>query len=158
LRFILPVDRADISGSYTVARRECTHITRIEPINADGGPQTRMYGQVRSPWTSPTAFTDQTAVFGYLIGPTLGSSLFSLTHPAHSRGKPSPLEIMDRELFEHIKRNRVDPQFQSPVPAQRVVADYQITSLSTYRRWLRDQATYKRKAMHGVPGEGGSRL
>jgi hypothetical protein len=29
----------------------------------------------------------------------------------------------------------------------------QIVSLSTYRRWLRDQAAYKRKAMHGVPDE-----
>lgn len=30
---------------------------------------------------------------------------------------------------------------------------FQITSLSTYRRWLRDQATYNRKAKHGVPAE-----
>lgn len=29
----------------------------------------------------------------------------------------------------------------------------QIVSLPTYRRWLRDQAAYKRKAMHGVPDE-----
>ncbi|KAI9638852.1 integral to membrane protein [Dioszegia hungarica] len=92
-------------------------------------------------------------IFGYLIGPTLGSSLFSLTHPAYSRGSPSPLEIMDRELFEHIKRNRVDPRFQS---VNNLPPDYygeKITSLPTYRRWLRDQATYKRKAAHGVPGE-----
>ena len=52
-------------------------------------------------------------VLGYLIGPTIGSSLFSLTHPALSRGNPAPLEVMDREFFNRIKRNRVDPSFQS---------------------------------------------
>jgi hypothetical protein len=50
---------------------------------------------------------------GYLLGPTLGSSLFSLTHPKLARGNPAPLEIMDREFFARIKRNRVDPSFQS---------------------------------------------
>ncbi|WRT69737.1 presequence translocated-associated motor subunit PAM17, mitochondrial [Kwoniella shivajii] len=90
---------------------------------------------------------------GYLAGPTLGSSLFSLTHSSISRGNNSPLEIMDREFFNRIKRNRADPRFQS---AQNIIPDFygeKITSLSTYRRWLRDQAVYKRKAMHGVPAE-----
>ena len=50
---------------------------------------------------------------GYLLGPTLGSSLFSLTHPALSRGSPAPLEVMDREFFTRIARNRGDPRFQS---------------------------------------------
>ena len=54
-----------------------------------------------------------TVALGYLLGPTLGSSLFSLTHPSLSRGKPPPLEVMDRELFARIRRNRVDPSFQS---------------------------------------------
>ncbi|WWC92843.1 uncharacterized protein L201_007803 [Kwoniella dendrophila CBS 6074] len=90
---------------------------------------------------------------GYLAGPTVGSSVFSLTHPTISKGKNSPLEIMDREFFNRIKRNRADPRFQS---AQNIIPDFygeKITSLSTYRRWLRDQAVYKRKAMHGVPAE-----
>ncbi|WVF68230.1 hypothetical protein IAT40_002995 [Kwoniella sp. CBS 6097] len=90
---------------------------------------------------------------GYLAGPTLGSSLFSMTHPAISKGANSPLEVMDREFFNRIKRNRADPRFQS---AQNIIPDFygeKIVSLSTYRRWLRDQAVYKRKAMHGVPAE-----
>ncbi|WWC65871.1 presequence translocated-associated motor subunit PAM17, mitochondrial [Kwoniella dejecticola CBS 10117] len=90
---------------------------------------------------------------GYLAGPTVGSSLFSITHPSISKGKNSPLEVMDREFFNRIKRNRADPRFQS---AQNIIPDFygeKITSLSTYRRWLRDQAVYKRKAMHGVPAE-----
>ncbi|KAK6908861.1 presequence translocated-associated motor subunit PAM17, mitochondrial [Kwoniella mangroviensis CBS 10435] len=90
---------------------------------------------------------------GYLAGPTVGSSLFSLTHRSISAGKNSPLEIMDREFYNRIKRNRADPTLQS---AQNISPDFygeKITSLSTYRRWLRDQAVYKRKAMHGVPAE-----
>nr|ODN92316.1 presequence translocated-associated motor subunit PAM17, mitochondrial [Cryptococcus depauperatus CBS 7855] len=90
---------------------------------------------------------------GYLIGPTVGSSIFSLTHPSLSRGNPASLEVMDREFFNRIKANRADPRFQS---VQNIVPDFygeKIVSLSSYRRWLRDQAAYKKKAMHGVPGE-----
>ncbi|WWD20335.1 presequence translocated-associated motor subunit PAM17, mitochondrial [Kwoniella shandongensis] len=90
---------------------------------------------------------------GYLVGPTIGSFLFSLTHPSVSRGNPPALEVMDREFYHRIKRNRADPRFQS---VQNIVPDFygeKIVSLSTYRRWLRDQAVYKRKAMHGVPSE-----
>ncbi|ORY34677.1 mitochondrial import protein Pam17 [Naematelia encephala] len=90
---------------------------------------------------------------GYLLGPTLGSSLFSLTHASLARGNPAPLEIMDREFFNHIKRNRGDPSFQS---VNNIAPDFygeKVVSLPSYRRWLRDQAAYKRKAMHGVPDE-----
>ncbi|OWZ38149.1 presequence translocated-associated motor subunit PAM17, mitochondrial [Cryptococcus neoformans c45] len=90
---------------------------------------------------------------GYLIGPSVGATLFSLTHPSIARGNPAPLEVMDREFYHRIKKNRADPRFQS---VQNIVPDFygeKIVSLSTYRRWLRDQAVYKRKAMHGVPGE-----
>jgi import inner membrane translocase subunit TIM23 len=52
-------------------------------------------------------------VLGYLLGPTLGASLFSLTHRSIFRGNPAPFEVMDRAFFEHIKRNRVSPVFQS---------------------------------------------
>ena len=64
------------------------------------------------PWR-PCAYNYFHLVLGYLIGPTLGSSFFSLTHPALSRGNPAPLEVMDREFFNRIRRNRVDPSFQS---------------------------------------------
>jgi hypothetical protein len=50
---------------------------------------------------------------GYLVGPTIGSMLYSLTHPTLSRGNPSPLEVMDRAFFDHIKANRASPAFQS---------------------------------------------
>lgn len=50
---------------------------------------------------------------GYLLGPTIGSTLFALSHPALSRTKPAPLEVMDREFYARIKRKRVDPSFQS---------------------------------------------
>ncbi|CAD6565399.1 MAG: TIM23 complex component [Tremellales sp. Tagirdzhanova-0007] len=90
---------------------------------------------------------------GYLLGPTLGSSLFSFTHPTLSRGNPAPLEIMDRELFARIRRNRVDPSFQSVNNPAPDFYGEKIVSLPTYRRWLRDQTAYKRKAMHGVPAD-----
>ncbi|KAL7425195.1 TIM23 complex component [Cryptotrichosporon argae] len=90
---------------------------------------------------------------GYLVGPSLGSSLFSLTHPKLTRGSPAPLQIMDREFFHRIRARRVDPSFQSVNNPAPDFYGEKITSLATYRRWLRDQAAYKRKAMHGVPGE-----
>ncbi|KAK1923638.1 Presequence translocated-associated motor subunit PAM17, mitochondrial [Papiliotrema laurentii] len=88
---------------------------------------------------------------GYLLGPTLGSSLFSLTHPSLSRGNPAPLEVMDREFFQRISKRRGDPSFQSVNNPAPDFYGEKIVSLSTYRRWLRDQAAYNRKAMHGVP-------
>lgn len=50
---------------------------------------------------------------GYLLGPTLGSSLFALAHPKLHKGNPSPIELMDREFFRRIAKNRGDPRFQS---------------------------------------------
>jgi hypothetical protein len=50
---------------------------------------------------------------GYLIGPTIGSALFSLTHPSLSKGNPAPLEVMDRAFYDHVKANRASPEFQS---------------------------------------------
>ncbi|EIW71471.1 presequence translocated-associated motor subunit PAM17, mitochondrial [Tremella mesenterica] len=91
---------------------------------------------------------------GYLVGPTIGSSLFSLTHPSLSRGNPAPLEVMDREFYHRFTRKRVDPSFQSVNNPAPDFYGEKIVSLSTYRRWLRDQAAYRRKAMHGVPGDG----
>jgi hypothetical protein len=53
------------------------------------------------------------SALGYLLGPTIGSMLYTITHPAISRGNPSSLEVMDRAFFDHIKANRASPAFQS---------------------------------------------
>jgi hypothetical protein len=50
---------------------------------------------------------------GYLVGPTIGSLLYSATHPSLARGSPSPLEVMDKAFYDHIKANRASPAFQS---------------------------------------------
>jgi hypothetical protein len=39
--------------------------------------------------------------------------LYSLTHPTLSKGSPSPLEVMDRAFFDHVKARRASPAFQS---------------------------------------------
>ncbi|BEI88751.1 uncharacterized protein CcaverHIS019_0201130 [Cutaneotrichosporon cavernicola] len=90
---------------------------------------------------------------GYLVGPAIGNTVFSVTHPKLSKGNPSPLEVMDREFFNRIKERRADPSRQSvnnPAP------DYygeKIVSLQAYRRWLKDQKAYERKTSHGVPDD-----
>lgn len=66
------------------------------------------------------------------------------------RRKAAQIAQRDREFFQHIKRMRADPSRQvvhNPVP------DYygeKIGSIQQYRQWLRDQATYRRKATHGL--------
>lgn len=52
---------------------------------------------------------------GALIGPTLGASIWRLTH----RRSMALIEAREREFYQHIVRNRVDPSWQSatnPVP------------------------------------------
>lgn len=55
------------------------------------------------------------------------------------------VEQKEKEFLAHIKKNRVDPSFQSlsnPVP------DYygeKIGSVTQYRQWLKDQRAYNRK-------------
>jgi hypothetical protein len=94
--------------------------------------QSRLHGYV--PLFPPSAGSvfDHHVALGYLLGPTLGSTLFSLTHPSLSRGN---LEVMDRELFARIRRNRVDPSFQSvnnPAP------DFYGEKVGHIRRKLQD--------------------
>lgn len=51
----------------------------------------------------------------YLIGPSLGSSIWSLFH----RSKLPELNRKDAAFYEHIKRRRVDPSrtnMQNPIP------------------------------------------
>ncbi|KZS89962.1 mitochondrial import protein Pam17 [Sistotremastrum niveocremeum HHB9708] len=80
--------------------------------------------------------------FGYLIGPTIGSSIWRLTH----RRTMTLIDARDREFHRRIVKNRVDPRSQS---ATNPVPDFygeKIGSLHQYRQWLRDQARYRRKA------------
>ncbi|KDQ61065.1 hypothetical protein JAAARDRAFT_32058 [Jaapia argillacea MUCL 33604] len=82
------------------------------------------------------------AGMGYLIGPTIGSACWRLTH----RRTMSLIEARDREFHQRIVKNRVDPTAQS---ATNPVPDFygeKIGSLHGYRQWLRDQAKYKRKS------------
>ncbi|GAC99234.1 potential mitochondrial protein Fmp16 [Pseudozyma hubeiensis SY62] len=86
------------------------------------------------------------AGLGWLVGPTVGSSMWSLLH----RSNATQIAQKDHDFYEHIKRNRVDPTRQS---VQNPVPDYygeKIGSIKQYRQWLRDQAAFRRKAAHGL--------
>ncbi|KAF3940223.1 hypothetical protein ABW19_dt0205676 [Dactylella cylindrospora] len=78
---------------------------------------------------------------GWLIGPVAGTQAFKMMN---RRWLPE-ITKKEKEFFHHIKKNRVDPSFQSfsnPVP------DYygeKIGSLQQYRQWLKDQRAYNRK-------------
>ncbi|RVD81114.1 uncharacterized protein DFL_008991 [Arthrobotrys flagrans] len=78
---------------------------------------------------------------GWLIGPVAGTQAFKVAN----RRWMGEITKKETEFFAHIKKNRVDPSFQSfsnPVP------DYygeKIGSLSQYRQWLKDQRAYNRK-------------
>lgn len=83
---------------------------------------------------------------GWLIGPTVGNSIWGLLH----RSDAKQIAQKDHDFYEHIKRNRVDPTRQS---VQNPVPDYygeKIGSIKQYRQWLRDQAAFRRKAAHGL--------
>ncbi|KAH0611462.1 uncharacterized protein H6S33_010727 [Morchella sextelata] len=79
---------------------------------------------------------------GWLAGPVLGSSAFGIMNKKNL----AAIEEREKEFLQHIKKNRVDPSFQSfsnPVP------DYygeKIGSLKQYRQWLRDQRAYNQKS------------
>ncbi|KAK9474703.1 mitochondrial import protein Pam17 [Dipodascopsis tothii] len=82
------------------------------------------------------------AALGALAGPSAGDLVFKYLT---LRGRRHIFEDKNNTFLQHIKRNRVDPSYQSfsnPVP------DYygeKITSLHGYRRWLRDCAAYRKK-------------
>ncbi|CAO1629698.1 unnamed protein product [Parajaminaea phylloscopi] len=85
---------------------------------------------------------------GYLIGPVIGNGLWSLLHQKQRRA----LEIKDADFYEHVSRNRVDPNLAS-IDTQNRIPDFygeKIYSLADYRKWLRDCAEFRRKAAHGV--------
>ncbi|KAF9356991.1 TIM23 complex component [Mortierella sp. AD094] len=81
-------------------------------------------------------------IVGLAVGPVVGNIAFRATH---SKARPL-VDMMDKEFYKHIVRNRADPTANSvrnPVP------DYygeKIKSVSEYRKWLRKQREYRRKA------------
>ncbi|KAG0003780.1 TIM23 complex component [Entomortierella chlamydospora] len=81
-------------------------------------------------------------IVGLAVGPVVGNMVFRVTH---SKAKPL-VDMMDKEFHKHIVKNRADPTANSvrnPVP------DYygeKIKSVSDYRKWLRKQREYRRKA------------
>ncbi|KDN49896.1 mitochondrial import protein Pam17 [Tilletiaria anomala UBC 951] len=112
----------------------------LDPTNAIAG-----IDPVYVSFAAVLAFTG----VGWLIGPTLGSSLWTMMHSS----KLPAIREKDGEFYEHIKRNRVDPSRQS---VQNPVPDFygeKVGSIKQYRQWLRDQAAYRRKAAHGLKDE-----
>lgn len=86
---------------------------------------------------------------GYLVGPSLGSWVWSGAHKSTAQ----EMQLKDADFYEHIQRRQVDPtraNMQNPIP------DFygeKIGSLHEYRKWLRDCAIYTRKAAHGLKQE-----
>ncbi|KAG0367991.1 mitochondrial import protein Pam17-domain-containing protein [Gamsiella multidivaricata] len=88
------------------------------------------------------AGTAAAGIAGLAVGPVVGNMVF---RAMHSRARPL-VDRMDKEFHKHIVKNRADPTANSvrnPVP------DYygeKIKSVSEYRKWLRKQREYRRKA------------
>ncbi|KAF9433117.1 TIM23 complex component [Entomortierella beljakovae] len=88
------------------------------------------------------AGTVAAGIVGLAMGPVVGNMAFRMTH---SKAKPL-VDMMDKEFYKHIVKNRADPTSNSvrnPVP------DYygeKIKSVSEYRKWLRKQREFRRKA------------
>ncbi|KAK7455109.1 TIM23 complex component [Stygiomarasmius scandens] len=78
---------------------------------------------------------------GYLVGPSIGNAMwrFSNRRTAHL------IDARDREFYKHIAKNRVDPSLQNPTSPIPDFYGEKIGSLAQYRRWLRDQAKYKKR-------------
>ncbi|KAH7107556.1 mitochondrial import protein Pam17 [Auriculariales sp. MPI-PUGE-AT-0066] len=80
---------------------------------------------------------------GYLIGPSIGGWAWRMSH----RARLALIDARERELHKRILKYRVPPEL-TPANNPRLPDFYgeKIGSLHDYRRWLRDQARYKRKA------------
>ncbi|KAK9896683.1 Pam17-domain-containing protein [Cystobasidium minutum MCA 4210] len=113
--------------------------------NLEASPNELIFG-IEPIWVYSGAIVACVAL-GWLSGPMLGNALWKLRY----RQVLGKVEHMDNVFLAHIKKKRVDPSRQSvnnPVP------DYygeKIGSMKNYRQWLRDQATYRRKATFGAP-------
>jgi len=80
--------------------------------------------------------------FGWLVGPSLGTAIWRMTH----RRLLPHIDSRDREFYARIAKNRVDASLQTPTQP---VPDYygeKIGSPHQYRQWLRDQSKYRRRA------------
>ncbi|KAG8525275.1 uncharacterized protein KY384_008919 [Bacidia gigantensis] len=78
---------------------------------------------------------------GWLAGPVVGSGIFGIVY----RRLGPEMAAKEKDLFQRIKKQRVDPSNSSssnPVP------DYygeKIGSVGQYRTWLKDQKAYNRR-------------
>ncbi|GAA5860726.1 hypothetical protein JCM8547_005515 [Rhodosporidiobolus lusitaniae] len=82
---------------------------------------------------------------GWLAGPTVGGAVWRLVH----RKVGKAMEAKDKDFFKHISRWRADPSRQSASnPSPDFYAE-KVGSLKSYRTWLRDQNTFRRKATWG---------
>ncbi|WAR60063.1 hypothetical protein PtB15_11B705 [Puccinia triticina] len=82
-------------------------------------------------------------LLGYLIGPSIGHAFFRLRV---SRPTQRAMQEKNAQFYHHIKQHRVDPAqsiVNNPLPDWH---GERIGSLQDYRKWLRDQSAYKRKA------------
>ncbi|TRM64393.1 mitochondrial import protein Pam17-domain-containing protein [Schizophyllum amplum] len=80
---------------------------------------------------------------GFILGPTVGTSIWRLTH----KSLVPLIDARDKRFFEHVARKRVPAELQSPT---KPVPDYygeKIGSLHEYRQWLRDQTKYRKRAL-----------
>ncbi|EJD53121.1 mitochondrial import protein Pam17 [Auricularia subglabra TFB-10046 SS5] len=86
---------------------------------------------------------------GYLIGPSIGSAGWRLTH----RARLALIDAKERELHRRIVKYRVPPEL-TPANNPRLPDFYgeKIGSMRDYRHWLRDQSKYKRKAIWDEEG------
>ncbi|GAA5926830.1 hypothetical protein JCM10213_002461 [Rhodosporidiobolus nylandii] len=87
---------------------------------------------------------------GWLAGPTVGGAIWRLTH----RKIAKAMEAKEKDFFRHISRWRADPSRQSASnPSPDFYAE-KVGSLRSYRTWLRDQNTFRRKATFGGKEDG----
>ncbi|WFD36059.1 TIM23 complex component [Malassezia cuniculi] len=99
--------------------------------------------------------TASAALFGWLIGPSIGNGLWSIFH----RTKARQIAQRDKDFYAHIRRMRADPTRQvmhNQIPDYYRLLTIQgekIGSISQYRRWLRDQSKFRRKAAHGLKAD-----
>ncbi|GAA94286.1 uncharacterized protein L969DRAFT_97390 [Mixia osmundae IAM 14324] len=88
---------------------------------------------------------------GWLSGPAFGTFIWRLTHSKLIQA----MELRDRDFFAHIARNRVDPHGRQSVSNPCATQlDRFLGSIKDYRRWLRDQNAFRRKALHGAEEAG----
>lgn len=102
---------------------------------------------------------------GWLMGPTVGSSIFNMSHAKYKSqialvrsptrlllcaGKITDCLQKEKEFYERVRKYRVNParqSFSNPVP------DYygeKIGSVKDYRQWLKDQRAFNKKSQSFV--------